>query len=322
MKLRLIAAALAMAGLLAACSENGGTIRYTGYVEGKYVAVAPREAARIAEIAVSRGERVEKGQVVARLEEDDARAALAQAQAELERARAELTDLFSGKRKEEIAVTRAQLDEAEAGLKDAGQTLERQRELFQRKIASDAALDQAQAANDRAQARVEALKREIAAQSLPAREQAIAAARARADAQTAALALARWKLEQRVVTAPAGGIVDEVLRREGEMASPEGPVLSILPDGNRVVRFFVPEAGRAMLAPGQAVTLSCDGCGDGLAATISYIAAQAEYTPPVIYSVESRRKLVFMIEAEPQGDAALLSPGQPVEVILNAGAAQ
>lgn len=311
-----ILAALALAGLAAACSDNGGGETFNGYIEGKYVAVAPREAARITELVATRGARVEKGQLVARLETEDVGRELEQAEAELARARAEFADLTSGKREEEIAVTRAQLAEAEAGLTDARKTLQRQRELFERKIVSDASRDQAQAAFDRAVARVETLKREIAVQNLPARDKALDAAKARVEAQKAAVERTRWKFEQRTVTTPAAGIVDEVLRRAGEIAGPDAPVLSLLPDGNRTLRFFVPEELRARIKPGMGVAISCDGCPEGLEAKVSYVSAEAEYTPPVIYSVESRRKLVFMIEADPLGAARELSPGQPVSVRL------
>ncbi|ESJ10752.1 hypothetical protein B551_0215395 [Cupriavidus sp. HPC(L)] len=93
------------------------------------------------------------------------------------------------------------------------------------------------------------------------------------------------------------------------------PVVRLLPPGNVKVRFFVPEAAIGTLRPGQAVRLTCDGCGAAIPATIRYVSSQAEYTPPVIYSNETRRKLVFLVEARPApADAARLHPGQPVEV--------
>ena len=68
---------------------------------------------------------------------------------------------------------------------------------------------------------------------------------------------------------------------------------------------------------GQAVKLACDGCGAPIDAKVTFIASQAEYTPPVIYSKDNRAKLVFLVEARPApGDAARLHPGQPVDVTL------
>jgi HlyD family secretion protein len=98
------------------------------------------------------------------------------------------------------------------------------------------------------------------------------------------------------------------------------PVVSILPPENRKIRFFIPEPRLGTLQIGQSVSVSCDGCGDPMAMTISYISPQAEYTPPVIYSKDSREKLVVMLEAVPNAtDAARLKVGQPVDVMLGDG---
>jgi HlyD family secretion protein len=83
------------------------------------------------------------------------------------------------------------------------------------------------------------------------------------------------------------------------------------------VRFFIPEPIVGTLHEGDGVVLNCDGCPPDIPARISFIAPQAEYTPPVIYSKESRAKLVFLIEARSApADAVKLHPGQPVDVRL------
>ena len=81
------------------------------------------------------------------------------------------------------------------------------------------------------------------------------------------------------------------------------------------IRFFVPETALGGLALGQTLQVRCDGCADDLTAKVSYISTEAEYTPPIIYSNETRSKLVFMVEARPDNGAEL-HPGQPVEVVL------
>ena len=94
-------------------------------------------------------------------------------------------------------------------------------------------------------------------------------------------------------------------------------MVALLPDGAVKLRFFVPPSALPRLAPGDTVQVGCDGCPDGLTARVSFVATQAEFTPPVIYSNESRSKLVFMVEARPQGEAVrALRPGQPIDVRL------
>src|SRR5499427_3265220 len=125
--------------------------------------------------------------------------------------------------------------------------------------------------------------------------------------------MAQWRLGQRQVVAPVGGRVADVLARPGETVAAGAPVVSLLPPENILVRFFVPEAALATIHRGDQVSLRCDGCPEGLAATVSFVSPTAEYTPPVIYSESSRAKLVYLIEARPAPEqAARINPGQPM----------
>ncbi len=95
------------------------------------------------------------------------------------------------------------------------------------------------------------------------------------------------------------------------------PVVQLLPPGNIKIRFFVPEARIAGIRCGDSVHAKMDGRAEPVAASITYISTNAEYTPPVIYSNETRSKLVYMVEAHPAPEtAASLHPGQPVSVSL------
>jgi HlyD family secretion protein len=103
--------------------------------------------------------------------------------------------------------------------------------------------------------------------------------------------------------------------RAGETVAAGVPIVSLLPPENIFVRFFVAEPDLALMHRGGEVRLRCDRCSKELSATISYISPQAEYTPPLIYSETSKAKLVFMVEARPRSDEAILiNPGQPIEV--------
>ncbi|MCA9688743.1 MAG: HlyD family secretion protein [Myxococcales bacterium] len=147
--------------------------------------------------------------------------------------------------------------------------------------------------------------------------EALAAAGRHADAAEAALAQANWQLARKTVAATLAGRVTDTLFREGEWVPAGGPVVRMLPPGNIKLRFFVPEAVVGSLKVGRALAVRCDGCGADIPATLSYVSSQAEFTPPVIYSNEMRRKLVFMIEARPAPDQATRRhPGQPVSVLL------
>jgi HlyD family secretion protein len=127
------------------------------------------------------------------------------------------------------------------------------------------------------------------------------------------------RLNRRSAFAPVSGSIQQIYFREGEMVPAQRPVLSIMPPGNMKVRFFVGEADLPKFALGDDVRVTCDNCANDLTAKIYFIATMAEYTPPVIYSLEERNKLVYLIQARPDKPDSL-RVGQPVSVFLNAKA--
>lgn len=140
-------------------------------------------------------------------------------------------------------------------------------------------------------------------------------AQARNDQDKAQLAQIKWQLDQKTVKSPVAGAVIDTLYQMGEYVPASYPVVKLLPPENIKVRFFVPERDVGALKLGQTATLTCDGCAEALPAQITFIAPEAEFTPPVIYSQENKQKLVFMVEARTSKEKSpLLHPGQPVQV--------
>src|SRR3954469_9070316 len=125
------------------------------------------------------------------------------------------------------------------------------------------------------------------------------------------------RLARRNGFAPVAGTIQQIYFREGEMVPAQRPVLSIMPPGNMKLRFFVPETQLAKLAIGDEVKVTCDNCAADLTAKIYFIATTAEYTPPVIYSLDERNKLVYLIQARPSKPDSL-RVGQPISVFLRA----
>ena len=123
------------------------------------------------------------------------------------------------------------------------------------------------------------------------------------------------RLTRRRAVAPAAGVIQQVYFRPGETVPPGRPVMSLLPPGNLKLRFFAPERVVQDVKYGATVKVSCDGCEAGLTAKVTFIASGAEYTPPVIYSLDERAKLVFLIEARPE-QPEKFRVGQPVTVTL------
>jgi HlyD family secretion protein len=302
-----------LAGLLAACGD--GDASWQGYVEGDPLLVGPKASGQLSKLAVDSGARVEQGALLFMLDADTVLARRDQAAARAQQAEAQLEDLLKGKRPEEIAVIEAEIREAEARFAVVQRDYERLEKLVATNVASRKAYDQAKGDRDVAAAALERLKRDRRSQLLPARADQIEASRRNVAAAQAELAEAETVLRERSVFAPRAGAVQDVYFREGEVVSEGRPVMSILPPAGRKVLFYVPEADLARVKQGQTVSVGCDNCPSGMTARVTFVSGEAEFTPPVIFSVKTREKLVYKVEAVPSANAASLKPGQPVDVV-------
>jgi HlyD family secretion protein len=313
--LRFIPLALLVAGA-AGCGGNSPGV-FQGYIEGEYVYVAAPLAGALTNLAVARGDTVKSGQLLFELERQSEAAARAQAQKNLAQAEAQLDDLKKGERPTELESLAAQSERAQANLKLSEAEFLRRQRLGGADVISQEELDQARAQRDADQAQVSQFTADLATAKLGGRADAIRAALAAAGSQQAALDKAKWSFDQKQQFAPANAVVHDTLYRQGEYVAAENPVVVLLPPENLKVRFFVPQAMLPQIKTGETVSVMPDGAAHPLAATINYISTQAEYTPPVIFSRETRANLVFMIEAKfSPADAADLRPGQPVDVAL------
>lgn len=303
-----------VAALLPFCSPPAPVA--VGYVEGEYVLIAPIETARIQHLAVTRGQRTDPGTLLAEMETRDAEIAVTQAQAAVARTRAELADLKQGAREAELAVAEAAVESAQADLDEADREYARIQGLYERDVAAQSRVDPARAKRDVAKARLREAEARLAVQRLPARADRIAAAKAASREAQAGLEAAKWRIAQRRLTALVSGVVADIYRFPGDLAGPNAPVLAILPDHGIKLRFYVPEPSYALLALGDTVAFSCDNCPEGLTASISYLSTSPEFTPPVIYSLDARQKLVYLAEARIDTAESDLRPGQLVDVRL------
>jgi len=311
------AALLALVAAAAVACGKHEPAGLQGYVEGEFVRVAAPFAGTLVRLDTARGRPVEAGAPLFALEAGSEEVARREALARAQKAQVQVQDLESGKRPTEIASTQAQLAQAEAAAAFSEKELQRTQDLVAKGFVSHSSLDAARATRDRDRNRVAELRADLATARLGFREGEIRAAQAEAAAAREALAQADWRLRQKTVAAPVEGSVADTLFVLGEWVPAGAPVVSLLPPANVKVRFFVEERRLGSLRTGQEVAIACDGCGAAIRAPITFIATQAEYTPPVIYSRDSRAKLVFLVEARPApGDAVRLHPGQPVDVTL------
>ncbi|HUY67781.1 MAG TPA: HlyD family efflux transporter periplasmic adaptor subunit [Alphaproteobacteria bacterium] len=292
------------------------TVSYQGYAEGEYVLVAPQIAGTLETLSVARGDTVKKGAPLFALDHADEQAALDQAKAQAAAAQATLDDLLKGQRAPEVQTLLAQREQAKAALRLAVVTYARNQKQYMVHAVSKATLDADRASLTEARGKLAEAEANVATglQST-GRSDAIHAAASSLAAAEAAVVSAEWRLDQKTLAAPTDAFVFDTLERPGEYIPAGQPVVSLLPPGNIRARFFVTEPELHALPAGTAVEIDCDGA-PPIAAHVTYVSPQAEYSPPELYNQDNRARLLYMLEATPDKNPQRLHPGQPVDVVV------
>jgi HlyD family secretion protein len=306
--------ALAALSLLAGCNRQDPQ-HLQGYVEGEFVYVASPGAGKLDALNVSRGAQVQAGDTLFSIESVSERASRDEALRRLAQARANLEDLKKGKRPTEIAAMESQLQQARAALVLSEKEFKRQQELYKSGSAPIQDVDRFRSNLDQDRQRVAQLSADLETAQLGSRADQISAAEANVSALEATLARVEWDLSQKQQITTQDALVFDTLFQVGEWVPAGRPVVSLLPPANVKVRAFLPEERIGSVHLGDKVRITIDGVPEPAIGKVSFISPQAEFTPPVIYSQDTRSKLVFMIEAvfDP-ATAAKLHPGQPVDL--------
>jgi HlyD family secretion protein len=290
---------------------------YQGYTEGEFVNISSSQSGKLDKLFIKRGAHVTKGTSLFALECESELIALHQASSELAVAQATLGDYKKGSRPQELSVIEAQLSQARANAENAVLHLNRNTPLYHANALSKAEFDDSVALAKNTGAKVEELRDSLRVAKLAKRIDQITAQEARIKQLRSAVEQAQWKLDEKSLKSRGNALVFDTLYREGEWVNAGGIVVRLLPPENIKIRFFVPQRIAEQLSIGQNVIIGSRADGKKLPAHVTYISTEAEYTPPIIYSNDTKEKLIYMIEAYPDiNDAPLFHPGQPVEISL------
>jgi HlyD family secretion protein len=277
----------------------------SGYIEGESLFLAAPVAGTVSTIMADEGQRVAAGARLFAIDPATLSAQGEQARAQVAEARTQIASAAANAQQAEAEVAAANAD-ADKARRDLSRLLGVRRDDPAAVAGTD--IDAAQAALRETSARLRAAR-----QTAQSRDAQVDAARAQENQAKGGSREVDIRVGQLSPPAPSPARVEEVYFRPGEWVAANQAVVSILPDDRVKVRFFVPEKEVARYRPGRSVRFSCDGCAAGLTAKISYVSPRPEFTPPVIFSRDSRDRLVFMVEALPARPANLM-PGLPVDV--------
>ncbi len=293
------------------------SITLYGNIDIREVRLAFNGNEHIKEIRVQEGDRVKKGELLARLHTERLQAVVDEAKAMTAAQQQVLATLEAGSRPEEIRKAQADMEAAKAKAHAAQDTFERRRRLSEQKLASPEEVEEAKAAADSAAAQVKAMKAALDLVLAGPRQEDIAQARARLQAQKAVLALTRAQLADAALIAPADGIVRDRILEPGDMASPQTPVLTLALVDPIWARAYLPEPALGLIALGAKATLHTDSYpGKTYEGWVGFISPSAEFTPKNVQTPELRTRLVYSVRVyacNPQGELRL---GMPVTVTI------
>lgn len=305
--------------LLTACTArtDNDAVTLTGTVEATTVAVSFKVSGRLKERLVDEGQTVQTGQVVARLETDELRDEQKLRTAEQQAAQAALADLRAGSRREEIAAAEASLARLRAEAVRAGHDARRAEALFAKEVIPRRELDAALAARDATAAATREGEERLKLVRIGPRPDALRQAQARLEAASAARSLADTRLAQTELPAPLNGMVLAKHAEPGELLAAGSPVITVGKLDEVWVRAYLPETQLGRVKLGQAATLTSDTWkGRRYQGAVSFIAAEAEFTPRNVQTEAERVKLVYRIKVTVANPKQELKPGMPVDVLI------
>ena len=289
-----------------------------GNVDLRQVDLAINGSERIAELLVEEGDRIEPGQLLARLEPERFEYAVARAQALLETQRQIVARLVAGSRPEEIRKARADVEAAQADVRDREQTLRRIEELIPTKAATQQDLDNARAAADAARARTKARQATLDLAIAGPRKEDIAEAKAMLGRYQAELDQARHDLCDARLVAPSRAIIQDRVLEVGDMATPQKTVFTAALIDPIWVRAYVAEPDLGKIHEGMVATIETDSFpGKTYAGWIGFISPTAEFTPKPVETSELRTKLVYQVRVFAKNPQNELRLGMPATVRID-----
>ena len=326
----LVISAAAIAAAACGDDESANALRVSGHVEATEVQVASEVGGRLVELRVAEGDRVKRGDLIARLDTRDTEIQLARARAERAAADAQLRLLQAGSRGEDIRQAQAQVEAgeteaaaAQAELTAAEADLERFESLLRANAGSQKQRDDAKARADVAREhvrgaseRVRAAREGVARLRAGARPQEIDAARARVAGLDAQVASFEKSVKDAEVIAPVDGIVTTKVADQGEILAPRAPIVIVTDLDHAWANVFVPEPMIPRLKVGQSATVFTDAGGQGLSGTVTFISPKAEFTPRNVQTADERSKLVYRIKVTVDNSQGVLKQGMPVDAEL------
>jgi HlyD family secretion protein len=314
-------AVLALAGAALGCESARAASppaqeAFQGVVEHEDRSIGFEVGGRVLAVDVERGDRVNAGQVIAKLDDSLETPLRALRIAELHTAEAQLALLKAGTRIEDIRAAEAQIASIRAQEDIARKNLDRTKTLYERGSVALSEVDELNASVDSTLERKRSLEEQLKGLKRGARGEEISAALARVEAATAGLAAQEAKLSRYTLSALLNGDVIDVHVKPGEMVSPGALALTVADLDHPYVDVFVPQSQGRKVRVGMTAKVRVDGTPSTLNAKVEHVFPKTEFTPRYLFSEGERENLVLRVRVRIEDPTRELHGGVPAFVTL------
>jgi HlyD family secretion protein len=300
--------------------RSSNELKVSGTIEVTSVELSFKVGGRLSRRLVDEGQMVTAGQLLARLEDDELKEERSARSAEQRAAKSMLADLRAGSRREEIRQGEAALARMRADAGRLDRDAVRMEKLYQREVIPLKELEAARAGRDASAAAVREAEERLKLLRIGPRPDAVQERRAQVDAADAGLSLAETRLSKSILTSPAAGLILAKHAEPGEMLAVGSPVLTLGLMDEVWLRAYIPESDLGRVVVGQKARVTVDSWpGRSFAGRISFISAQAEFTPKNVQTEKERVKLVYRIKITLANPKMELKPGMPADAVIETG---
>jgi len=306
--------------LLLGCNQlSGGLVESTGTLEATQIDIRAEVGGKILKLNFDDGDRVTKGALFAEIDREKLEYQLQEAQARLRESEAQLAQLQSGFRVEEVGKAKEMFLEAQVQMEEAEREYNRVLKLYREKVAAPDMKDRAETAYKSSRKRYEAANNDYQMIKKGYREEEIARSRAAKEGAEAAIRLIQRSIKDATVIIPANGIMQVRYVELGELVTP-GSILATITDLHDMwIMAYVSEKNLGQIKLGQSAEVFVDSFPQKpFPGKVTYISTEAEFTPKNIQTKEERVKLVYAVKVQIDNTKELLKVGMPADVVISA----
>ncbi|MCL9669564.1 HlyD family secretion protein [Rosenbergiella epipactidis] len=298
---------------LSGCEDHKNSTM--GYIEDEYIYLSIGNSAEIKSIDVIKGDKVKIGDILFKTDDYTLRKTGEKLERDKKYEEAILRNMEKGIRKSERELIDIDIDRLQREIVKAESTLERKRKLRDKGFLSKEDIESEELNLAIKRNSLKKITADLNNKMLPARIDELIAQKIKIEKIDVDVENNKYNISQSEVKSPADGIIHDILRKKGELASPSNPVLIIVPDGRKKIKFYINRNQLYKIKISDSILVRVNDFNEDHEAIVDYISPKPEYTPPMLYD-DKNDTFVYLIEAKFKDRNIDLPAGTPVEIML------